>query len=183
MPPAKTTAVWWVRRRWLKRRRVVSPTGVSSHRTMLRSPFGRSLRGSTSLPLIQALILGGAYSRHRSRTRQGGSPLVLGSNSSSFLPLRFLSRAPRTQVPFEGRERVGPHRLVLRDPLVEFGHSFGLDRVDSFLRPNGHVDEARFAQHTEVFRVARMVNAREIRSDCDRRSRASLTRVEDVTPA
>jgi len=44
MPPAKTTAVWRVRRRWLKRRRVVSPTGVSSHRTMLRSPFGRSLR-------------------------------------------------------------------------------------------------------------------------------------------
>src|SRR5216110_21838 len=217
MPPAKTIAVGRVRRRWLKRRRVVSPTGVSSHRTMLRSPFARSLRGSTfhscsntrggsharifpvtwsragpredpwvspcgSLPLIRAVILVGAYSSHRSPIRQAGSALDLWSFSSSFLPLRFLSRAPRVQVSFEGREGVGPHRLVLRDPLVEFGQSFGLDRVDAFLRPNGHVDEARFAQYAEVFRDARLGNTRELRNDFARRSRPSGEQVEDGPP-
>src|SRR5207249_9198652 len=56
--------------------------------------------------------------------------------SSSLLPLRPLTDRPGMEIPFQGLERVGPHRLVRRDPLVQVRQSLRFQLLDTLLR--GH---------------------------------------------
>src|SRR2546422_2448494 len=73
-----------------------------------------------------------------------------GYGSSSLLPLRLLTDRPGIEIPFQGLERVGPHRLVLRDPLVEFCQSLRLQLVDPLLRVHFDIHEPRLAEGLEV---------------------------------
>src|SRR5438445_10313989 len=56
-----------------------------------------------------------------------------GSRSSSLLPLRLLMDRPGIEIPLQGLEGVGPHRLVLGDPLVEFRVSLRSHLLDTVL--------------------------------------------------
>src|SRR5437867_6844092 len=73
-----------------------------------------------------------------------------GSGSSSLLPLRLLTDRPGIEKPLQGLERVGPHRLVLRDPLVEFRESLRFQLIDPLLRVHFDIHEARLAEDLEV---------------------------------
>src|SRR5881409_485557 len=73
-----------------------------------------------------------------------------GYGSSSLLPLRLLADRPGIEIPFQGLERVGPHRLVLRDPLVEFRESLRFQLVDPLLRVHFDIHEPRLAEDLEV---------------------------------
>src|SRR5436309_855846 len=73
-----------------------------------------------------------------------------GYGSSSLLPLRLLTDRPGIEIPFQGLERVGPHRLVLRDPLVEFRQSLRFQLVDPLLRMHFDTHEPRLAEDLEV---------------------------------
>src|SRR2546427_5868457 len=73
-----------------------------------------------------------------------------GYGSSSLLPLRLLTDRPGIEIPFQGLERVGPHRLVLRDPLVEFRQSLRFQLVDPLLRIHFDIHEPRLAEDLEV---------------------------------
>src|SRR2546430_3820288 len=70
--------------------------------------------------------------------------------SSSLLPPRPLTDRPGIEIPFQGLERVGPHRLVLRDPLVEFCESLRFQLVDPLLRMHFDIHEPRLAEDLEV---------------------------------
>src|SRR5438094_9285280 len=43
-----------------------------------------------------------------------------GYGSSSLLPFRLLAYCPGIEIQFQGLERVGPQRLLLRDQLIDF---------------------------------------------------------------
>src|SRR5438094_550153 len=73
-----------------------------------------------------------------------------GDGSSSLLPLRLLTDRPGIEIPFQGLERVGPHGLVLRDPLVEFRQSLRFQLVDPLLRIHFDIHEPRLAEDLEV---------------------------------
>src|SRR2546426_11411404 len=73
-----------------------------------------------------------------------------GSGSSSLLPLRLLTDRPGIEKPLQGLERVGPHRLVLRDPLVEFRESLRFQLIDPLLRVHFDIHEPRLAEDLEV---------------------------------
>src|SRR3989441_4736299 len=60
--------------------------------------------------------------------------------------------SPGFDIPFKGLGRVGPHRLVLRDPLVEFRESFRFQLVDPLLRVHFDIHEPRLAENLEVAR-------------------------------
>src|SRR3989449_6473095 len=75
-----------------------------------------------------------------------------GYGSSSLLPLRLLTDRPGIEIAVQGLERVGPHRLVLRDPLVEFRESFRFQLVDPLLRIHFDIHEPRLAEDLEVAR-------------------------------
>src|SRR6266550_9448327 len=86
----------------------------------------------------RAVIPSEALSNHRSHRPSG---CFRGSRSSSFLPPSRLTGGPGVEVVFQRLERVGPHRLILRDPLIELGEALRLDRVDPLLRADGDIDE------------------------------------------
>src|SRR5256886_3707432 len=73
-----------------------------------------------------------------------------GYGSSSLLPLRLLTDRPGIEIPFQGLERVGPHRLVLRDPPVEFRQSLPFQLVDPLLRIHFDIHEPPLAEDLEV---------------------------------
>src|SRR2546422_6445274 len=73
-----------------------------------------------------------------------------GYGSSSLLPLRLLTDRPGIEIPFQGLECVGPHRLVLRDPLVEFPKSLRVQLVNPLLRIHFDAHEPRLAEELEV---------------------------------
>src|SRR5207244_8134206 len=73
-----------------------------------------------------------------------------GSRSSSLLPLRLLMDRPGIEIPLQGLEGVGPHRLVLGDPLVEFRESLRSQLVDPLLRIHFDIHEPRLAEDLEV---------------------------------
>src|SRR5256714_3893259 len=85
------------------------------------------------------------------------------ARSSSFLPPSLFTGGPGVEVAFQGLERVGPHRLVFRDPLVELGEALGFDRVDPLLRAVGDIDELGLTEHPQVRRDPRLREAREPR--------------------
>src|SRR2546421_556394 len=93
------------------------------------------------------------------------SGCVRGARSSSFLPPSLFTGGPGVEVAFQGLERVGPHRLVLRDPLVELGEALGFDRVDPLLRADGDIDELGLTEHLQVLRDPRLREARKPRGD------------------
>src|SRR2546426_478853 len=70
--------------------------------------------------------------------------------SSSLLPPRPLTDRPGIEIPSQGLERVGPHRLVLRAPLVEFRQSLRFQLVDPLLRMHFDIHEPRLAEDLEV---------------------------------
>src|SRR6266566_8862122 len=88
-----------------------------------------------------------------------------GARSSSFLPPSLFTGGPGVEVVFHGLERVGPHRLVFRDPLVELGEALGLDRVDPLLRADGDMDELGVTEYLQVLRDPRLREARKPRGD------------------
>src|SRR5207249_3135121 len=73
-----------------------------------------------------------------------------GSRSSSLLPLRLLMDRPGIEIPLQGLEGVGPPRLVLGDPLVEFRESLRSQLVDPLLRIHFDIHEPRLAEDLEV---------------------------------
>src|SRR3989441_2583303 len=83
-------------------------------------------------------------------SRAGTSDRFEGSRSSSLLPLRLLTDRSGVEIPLEGLECVGPHRLVLRDPLVEFRESLWFQLVDPLLRIHFDIHEPRLAEDLEV---------------------------------
>src|SRR5881409_2699302 len=83
-------------------------------------------------------------------SRAGTSDPFEGFRSSSLLPLRLLTDRPGIEIPFQGLEGIGPHRLVLRDPLVEFRESLRFQLVDPLLRIHLDIHEARLAEDLEV---------------------------------
>src|SRR3989442_2911349 len=83
-------------------------------------------------------------------SRAGTSDPFEGSRSSSLLPLRLLTDRSGIEIPLEGLECVGPHRLVLRDPLVEFRESLWFQLVDPLLRIHFDIHEPRLAEDLEV---------------------------------
>src|SRR2546425_9754289 len=83
-------------------------------------------------------------------SRAGTSGRFEGFRSSSLFPLRPLTDRPGIEIPFQGLECVGPHRLVLRDPLVEFRESLRFQLVDPLLRMHLDVHEPRLAENLEV---------------------------------
>src|SRR6267143_900444 len=91
------------------------------------------------------------------------------SRSSSFLPLQLLTCGPSVEIAFEGLERVGPHCLVLRDPLVEFRESLRSQLVDPLLRVHFDIHEPCLAEHLEVARYGGLREVLELRRDvaCD----------------
>src|SRR2546426_989949 len=73
-----------------------------------------------------------------------------GYGSSSLLPFRLLPAPPAMEIPSQGLGRVGPHRLLLRDPLVEFRQSLRFQLVDPLLRVHFDIHEPRLAEDLEV---------------------------------
>src|SRR5438445_3553145 len=100
---------------------------------------------------LRPVIVGGASSTHRRLL------------ASSLLPLGLLSDRPRVQVPSEGVERVGPDCLVLRDPLIQVGEAFGVQRVDALLSLDRDLDQLRLPQDLEVARDAGLRKSPELR--------------------
>src|SRR6267143_3900261 len=94
--------------------------------------------------------------------------LSSGTGDSSLLPLRLFARCPRVEIAFQRFERVGPHRLVLRNPFIEFGEALGVELVDALLRVDRDVDEACVAEYLQVSRDARLAEARELGRDRSR---------------
>src|SRR5688572_25095960 len=91
--------------------------------------------------------LAGVSLKHPCLLPREGLVLVRESRPSSFLSLRSLARRPGVNVAFQGVQRVGPHRLVFRDPFVEFGETLRLECVDSLLRMDRDLDEPCLAEH------------------------------------
>src|SRR3989441_4806257 len=73
-----------------------------------------------------------------------------GYGSSSLLPLRLLTDRPGIEIPFQGLECVGPHRLGLRDPLVEFPKSLRFQLVNPLLRIHFDAHDPRLAEDLVV---------------------------------
>src|SRR5207244_421018 len=106
---------------------------------------------------LRAVIPSQALSKHRSYLPSG---CFRGARSSSFLPPCLFTGGPGVEIVFQGLERVGPHRLVFRDPLVELGEALRLDRVDPLLRADGDVDELGVTEYLQVPRDPRLREAR-----------------------
>src|SRR5437867_8064046 len=92
----------------------------------------------SGLLALRAVIPSEALSNHRSHLPLG---CFRGACLSSLLPPSLFTGGPGVEVAFQGLERVRPHRLIFRDPLVELREALGLDRVDPLLR-------ARSEEHT-----------------------------------
>src|SRR5205823_5857351 len=92
----------------------------------------------SGLLALRAVIPSEALSNHRSHLPSG---CFRGACLSSLLPPSLFTGGPGVEVALQGLERVGPHRLIFRDPLVELGEALGLDRVDPLLRAAGDFDE------------------------------------------
>src|SRR5439155_5301114 len=84
---------------------------------------------------------------------------------SSLLPLGLLTDRPRIEVACQGVQRVGPHRLVLRDPLVKVSETLRVDRVDALLGPDRDLDELRLSEDPQVPRYPGLREARELGGD------------------
>src|SRR5207247_10908546 len=104
----------------------------------LHGPCILALNGYPSsgsgLLALRAVIPNEALSNHRSHLPSG---CFRGACLSSLLPPRLFTGGPGVEVAFQGLERVRPHRLIFRDPLVELREALGLDRVDPLLRGRG----------------------------------------------
>src|SRR5438445_11336444 len=87
------------------------------------------------------------------------------ARSSSLLPPRLFTGGPGVEVAFQGLERVRPHRLIFRDPLVELREALGLDRVDPLLRADGDIDELGVTEYPQVLRDPRLGEARKPRDN------------------
>src|SRR3989441_8923141 len=112
-------------------------------------------------------------------SRAGTSDPFEGSRSSSLLPLRLLTDRSGIEIPLEGLECVGPHRLVLRDPLVEFRESLWFQLVDPLLRIHFDIHEPRLAEDLEVAGHGGLCEAPEPGGDVASFPTASCKKVED----
>src|SRR6266550_6680023 len=101
------------------------------------------------------------------------------ARSSSFLPPSLFTGGPGVKVPFQGLERVGPHRLILRDPFVELGEALRLDRVNPLLRADGDIDELGVTEHLQVLRDTRLGEARKPRGDSPGGPASARKKVQD----
>src|SRR5436190_1079480 len=106
----------------------------------------------SGLLALRAVIPNEALSNHRSHLPSG---CFRGACLSSLLPPRLFTGGPGVEVAFQGLERVRPHRLIFRDPLVELREALGLDRVDPLLRADGDIDELGVTEHPQVLRDPR----------------------------
>src|SRR5438105_3727524 len=88
-----------------------------------------------------------------------------GARSSLLLPPSLFTGGPGVEVAFQCLERVRPHRLIFRDPLVELGEALGLDRIDPLLRADGDIDELGVTEYLQVLRNPRLSEARKPRDD------------------
>src|SRR3989449_5377497 len=102
-----------------------------------------------------------------------------GYGSSSLLPLRLLTDRPGIEIAVQGLERVGPHRLVLRDPLVELRESFRFQLVDPLLRVHFDIHEPRLAEDLEVAGHGGLREVVEPGGDLARLPPAGRKKVED----
>src|SRR5438128_4158441 len=66
-----------------------------------------------------------------------------GSRSSSLLPLRLLMDRPGIEIPLQRLEVVGPPRLVLVHPLLEFRESLRPQLVSLLLRTHFDIHSPR----------------------------------------
>src|SRR3989442_808616 len=90
---------------------------------------------------------------------------------------------PGIEIPFQGLERVGPHRLVLRDPLVEFRESFRFQLADPLLRVHFDIHEPRLAENLEVARYGGLREVPEPGGDIACFPTAGCKEVEDRAAA
>src|SRR5207247_7136829 len=116
----------------------------------------------SGLLALRAVIPNEALSNHRSHLPSG---CFRGACLSSLLPPRLFTGGPGVEVAFQGLERVRPHRLIFRDPLVELREALGLDRVDPLLRADGDIDELGVTEYPQVLRDPRLGEARKPRDD------------------
>src|SRR3989442_1387706 len=137
------------------------------------------MSSSGSFPLdFRAVIVVEAYSTRRYRLASLGLPR-LGIVPSSLLPLGLLTDRPRVKVACQRVQRVGPHRLVLRDPLVQVGETLRVDRVDALLGPDRDLDELRLSEDPQVPRYAGLREARELGGDAPCIAGTPREQVED----
>src|SRR5437773_2902361 len=115
----------------------------------------------SGLLALRAVIPNEALSSHRSHLPSG---CFRGACLSSLLPPRLFTGGPGVEVAFQGLERVRPHRLIFRDPLVELREALGLDRVDPLLRADGDIDELGVTGYPQVLRDRRLRWARKPRN-------------------
>src|SRR5712691_9641443 len=95
------------------------------------------------LRAVPGVILVVAYSKHRWTLAPGRFENRCGS---LLLPLALLTAGPGVEIASQGVQRVGPHRLVFRDPFVEVGEALGIEFVDALLGTDGDLDELRLPQ-------------------------------------
>src|SRR6267378_1118380 len=128
------------------------------------------------LRAVPGVILVVAYSNHRwtlAAERLGDRC------GSSPLPLALLAAGPGVKIVSQGVERVGPHRLVFRDPFVEVSEALGIEFVDALLGADRDLDELRLSQDLQVPRDTGLREAREPRGDFTRVSAPAREEVED----
>src|SRR5437762_12516759 len=116
----------------------------------------------SGLLALRAVIPSEALSNHRSHLPLGCFRVAC---LSSLLPPSLFTGGPGVEVAFQGLERVRPHRLIFRDPLVELREALGLDRVDPLLRADGDIDELGVTEYPQVLRDFRLREARKPRNN------------------
>src|SRR5438876_11049501 len=101
----------------------------------------------SGLLALRAVIPSEALSNHRSHLP---SACFRGACLSSLLPPRLFTGGPGVGVAFQGLARVRPHRLIIRDTLVELRAALGLDRVDRLLSPATDIDDVGVTVYPQV---------------------------------